>query len=294
MHLQGKYVESMNLANILFKQIKQLAYNAVIVRFARTLGINNFLRDAYCRLFWPENRKMKVRFQGIEADFQVSDNIEMRYIEGNFVKGYLDERVVLKRLIQMLRPDDIAFDIGANIGIHSILMAKRIGEKGLVVAFEPDESNFAKLQFNIDLNSLRNLITVNLALGDRFTEAVLYHDSLTFGSVSGGQKVTVMPGDIVVKDKNLPVPNVVKIDVEGYEYYVIRGFEKILQEDKCEVVCCEIHPSMLPHGIAPDDVIDLLKSYGFDRIETYSRGETFHAFCCKPNVPAITRNRFVA
>jgi hypothetical protein len=81
--------------------------------------------------------------------------------------------------------------------------------------------------------------------------------------------------------ENLPLPRVVKIDVEGYEYQVIRGLRKTLCDEKSQIVCCEIHPTMLPPDIEPEMVIELLESCGFNRIETYPCGERFHVFCQK-------------
>ena len=90
-----------------------------------------------------------------------------------------------------------------------------------------------------------------------------------------------MPGDVVVRNKNLSLPNIVKIDVEGYEYQVIEGFEETLKQQICRAVYLEVHPTLMPKRIKPNNVMDLLKSFGFKFIKLCPRGKTFHAFCYK-------------
>jgi len=208
----------------------------------------------------------------------------LRYVEGIFSKGFRDERSVLDCLIQAIQLGDIAYDIGANIGTHTIFMAKKVGRHGNVIAFEPNIQNYERLQLNIILNGLKNVDLKQIALGHVFREGMLYNKGVCSSLVASqkdsvGHKVKIEPGDHFVRSENLPLPKVVKIDVEGYEYAVIRGLRETLNNKICQMVCCEIHPVILPKGITPDDVIHLLKSLGFNRIETYPRGEIIHAFC---------------
>ncbi len=99
------------------------------------------------------------------------------------------------------------------------------------------------------------------------------------------QLVNVIEGDQVVEMFNVPSPKAVKIDVEGFEYSVVRGLQKTLNHPSCRMVCCEVHPFMLPEGITANDVTDLLGSCGFNYIDKFPRDETFHVLCYK-NPPA--------
>ena len=65
---------------------------------------------------------------------------------------------------------------------------------------------------------------------------------------------------LVIEEKKLRWPNVIKIDVEGYEYMVIKGLENTLRKESCKLVCCEVHPTLLTVGTTPNMVLDLLKS----------------------------------
>ena len=91
------------------------------------------------------------------------------------------------------------------------------------------------------------------------------------------QVVEIAQGDELVATEKLPTPRAVKIDVEGYEHAVIQGLRRTLSEPACEMICCEIHPSMLPAGITPEAVLNLVDSLGFKRIQQFPRWDkTFH------------------
>ena len=248
--------------------------------------MNRFLRDAYCKYSQPKNKIKSLSFMGYSAEFKVDNPLELRIVEAILEKGF-GEYQILEKLFESLKQNDVVYDIGASIGTHAVFMAKKVGESGKLITFEPEAESFEKLKANIDLNSINNVICLNKALGDNLGKGMLYSYGGGYGAFNlrgfGNDKyeVEIVPGDLLVKEKGLPLPRVVKIDVEGSEYNVIRGLEKTLREDECRMVCCEIHPGMLPDDIKPEMITELLKSYGFNHIETYPRSETFHAFCYK-------------
>src|SRR5262249_20876384 len=73
------------------------------------------------------------------------------------------ERAFLNRF---LRPGDIFIDVGANIGLYTLIAAARVGPSGRVVALEPTTTTFARLMDNVQLNKFSNVNCVNLALSD--------------------------------------------------------------------------------------------------------------------------------
>ena len=77
------------------------------------------------------------------------------------------------------------------------------------------------------------------------------------------------------------MPRLVKIDVEGAEYGVIRGLSGTLSHPSCRMVCCEIHPPLLPSGVTQDAVLALLRDLGFDKMEVREFGRWSVAVCCR-------------
>jgi FkbM family methyltransferase len=233
----------------------------------------------------PRNKKKSLSFCGIKSFFQVRNANDIVHLEQPFLEANIDgERHVLSFLLKWLNPGDVAYDIGAYLGVHTVFMAKRVGKNGQVVAFEPETQSYEALVKNLNLNSLENVTSLKVALGAEFGEGVLYYDNcfnLMGRGINLGSKVKIVPGDYLVKSQDLPLPKVVKIDVEGCEYYVIYGLQNTLKQATCKTVCCEIHSMLLPSDIKPQMVIDLLKSFGFTHKETHPRGETFHVFFSK-------------
>jgi len=283
---QSFKVKIMSISN----WIRRLTYNPFLVRIVRVLHISSLMKYVYFQLCAPKDRKINLRFYGIEAQFYVNNFEELRYVESVFEKGDKDEENMLAPLMDILQLGDVAYDVGANIGIHTIFMARKVNEKGRVIAFEPETTNYEALRKNIGLNGLNNITPVKVALGDKADTGNLYiKKRIGSGAVSliesdesdFCEKVEIIPGDFLVQKDNLPIPKAVKIDVEGYEYPVIKGLQKTLSDKACQMVCCEIHSNLFPPGTEPQTILNLLKSIGFIRIEIFNRGGETHVLCYK-------------
>jgi FkbM family methyltransferase len=272
----------------MLNSLKRLSYRPEVLRSVRKLGLSSILRRAYFYCAQPEGRILQTKLAGIQARFYTHTPEEFRIVES--AGGAGGEQRVLSRLIGFLKPGDVAFDVGANVGLYTVLLAKTVGDAGRVVAFEPDNRAFDHLQDNLKLNGISNTGCFRKALGDRTGPARLYSSRIIGGSslvvtgrgASGAEIVDIVAGDELVAARGLPVPRAVKIDVEGYEYSVIRGLSRTLVHPTCELVCCEVHPSMLPKDVKPEQIWDLLKSLGFAAREIYPRWDkTFHLVAAK-------------
>ncbi len=132
----------------------------------------------------------------------------------------------------LVSPDDCCIDVGANIGVHTVRLAKLVGSRGQVIALEPEEEAARRAHRNIMLNQLSNAHIINAAAGEEAGgEAQLYQPdardtnraraSLMRHSYLTGS-VTTVP--VVTIDEVCPGPvALIKIDVEGYEAAVVRG-----------------------------------------------------------------------
>jgi FkbM family methyltransferase len=219
------------------------------------------------------------------------------YVHSNWVAADLmsfgGEQILLQRLVSMLRPGDVVYDVGANMGLYAVFLGQAVGAQGQVMAFEPEPHYCERLRGNAALNGLHNVRIFCLALGDCCQESELLPSEkgtaaprLAEVPPAGGWsrpqlKVQVVEGDRLVEIENLSLPRAVKIDVEGYEYAVLRGLRRTLSNPLCEIVCCEIHPGLLPEGLGPDEIRELLKSCGFTRFDVLPRPPQVHVLAVK-------------
>ena len=233
---------------------------------------------------------MELIFMGHSAQFYANNFDELRALETAFSDNGKSEETILKPLMKMIQRGDVAYDIGSNIGIHSVFMAKKAEKDGRIIAFEPENMAYQTLRQNIKLNNLNNVRPIQIALGDQIKSGALYNrKQIGIGAMSlirshGSefcQNVNIFPGDLIVKQRKIPLPNAVKIDVEGFEYLVIKGLQKTLTEKNCRVICCEIHPNQLYSGITVEKILYLIKNCGFVVTHLYPRGGEIHAICYK-------------
>lgn len=149
------------------------------------------------------------------------------------------------------QPGMVAYDVGANIGYISVLLASSVGENGQVFAFEPLPSNQDRLQKNIILNPNAKVKLVPKAVADKAGKSIfLVHTSGGMGKLEGSlgrevdatQKIEVEAislDDFVYKENN-PAPQLIKIDIEGGEVLALKGMTHLLQEI-CPILLMELH-----------------------------------------------------
>lgn len=198
---------------------------------------------------------------------------------------YLNERQMASEILEELNKDDVFFDVGANIGFFSCFATNYLSD-GLVVAFEPHPPNVEQLQKNLSYNHDENARVQEVALSDtngeiQFTNTNGLSQTAAFSSNADAPTVKQIKGDDLVCH-SLPIPSVVKIDVEGAEPRVINGLEETLSKPECRVVFCEVHlprenrPSIRDHGYELEDVFETIEECGFSITTKEKRGDEIH------------------
>ena len=156
------------------------------------------------------------------------------------------ELYVIREILKILKiasPNLVVLDIGANIGVHSVVFSREVGG-GVVYAFEPQRIIFNMLAGNIAINSLSNVYCFHNAVTDISGLIDIpifdYGKPLSFGSIEfeGAQKEDIgqkpISGEgekvsgVVVDEMNFQQVDFIKIDVEGMEIKVLRGAEKTI------------------------------------------------------------------
>jgi FkbM family methyltransferase len=173
-----------------------------------------------------------------------------------------------------LRPGHTALDVGANVGCYSMLFGQWVGPAGKVFAFEPAPETFAALSEHIALNSLKGIATpINAAVCDESSEMnFLALDTLgmsrlaTDGEQAEGSRVIRVPAtsiDEFCERENLS-PDLIKIDVEGFELSVLRGARETIKARRDKLALfVEMHPTTWREiGLSKEDLIAELDRQG--------------------------------
>jgi FkbM family methyltransferase len=163
------------------------------------------------------------------------------------------ESYVAEVLRYLIRPGDRCVDVGANVGLHTVRMAKLAGPGGEVIAIEPDPGLARRARDNVALNQLDNVRVLALAASDRDGDRVaLYRAqaqdpnharaSLLPHAYLGGPSAEV---ETVTIDQACPGPvALIKIDVEGHEAAVVAGARRVIAEHAPAIVF-EYAPELL-------------------------------------------------
>jgi FkbM family methyltransferase len=185
----------------------------------------------------------------------------------------------LSCLSEYLSEGSIFVDVGANLGIYTVAAARRVGESGRVISFEPASNTFSILQRNITLNHLNNVIATQLALADKEgTRSLFYHvdasrHSLAENESIGFETITTIGLDTFLSRNQIVRVNLMKIDVEGAEELVLRGAVEVLEKSR-PVIVFEINSLLsLRLGLKPDGALTLLSrlGYSFYKIDRFGK-----------------------
>lgn len=223
-------------------------------------------------------------FMGTKTVFAVPNRVALWRLE-----TFNSKEPETVRWIDGFGEGDVFVDIGANMGLYSVFAALHRGVK--VFAFEPEAENFALLNKNIRFNRLsENVIAWCCALTER-----TYPDRLYLSNVDPAQsghefgaevdpnlqprKAAFVQGslgytlDDLIASGALPVPNHVKIDVDGIEHLVVKGARETFSQSELKSVLIEISPHLQEHA----KLIDDMHGFGFwfnpDQVERARRKE---------------------
>jgi FkbM family methyltransferase len=163
-----------------------------------------------------------------------------------------EQKELVGRMLEHLAPSDTVYDVGANIGLISLLLAGHAsGPDARVHSFEPEPTNFSHLCRNVELNGLAGRILPHqLALGSEEGEAELFvrggpgegrHSTVAQEGSTGSIRVPLTTLARFARSLDDP-QDLIKIDVEGAEGRVLAGKEGLLPEGRPRELFLELHP----------------------------------------------------
>lgn len=169
-------------------------------------------------------------------------------------------------LLHFLRREDLFLDIGANLGSYSLLASSTVGANSIAV--EPHPQTMKRLKENVTLNqATERVVFVEKAVGSSSTKTRLTenYDSMNYLLDDNlleekSVEVDVETMDVICGES---VPALIKIDVEGYELFVLEGGKKVLGDSKCKALIVEVNSLQKRYKVSSDEIIRLVASLGF-------------------------------
>jgi FkbM family methyltransferase len=173
-------------------------------------------------------------------------------------------------LQQMLQPGDVFFDVGANFGYYSIVLAARLNKQCTIHAFEPNPPTLARLRHHVEINGLEDVVQLHdFALSDQAGTAALASKENNSGATNvvaadaDSTLVRITTLDAFCDEQRLTRLDAMKIDVEGFEERVLLGGRQTLSRWR-PMLLLELEPARLhDKQTSVERVVRLLQELGY-------------------------------
>lgn len=210
------------------------------ILYLSLLDLSRKLYISYIRLTHLSFKKGFHRFTFKKISFLLYLNPSNGYDDfGLYNRKNLVKDSISNYLSRVLKNDSVFVDIGSNNGVYTILSSK-LAPKGTIYSFEPIHYLNKKIQKSISKNNSKNIVLHSYACGDKKSEATININPIHTGTSSlirnnesiHNQKVKVIRADSIIKTK----VDLIKIDVEGYELFVLKGLNKLLKKYRPQII----------------------------------------------------------
>lgn len=212
----------------------------ILAHIFRQLFKMSFFRERYFgiyeKIFKPyrvfNGVVQKVSYEKFKLKLHIDDWVQQHIF---FLGGY--EAAELKAAEHFIKADSVFIDIGANVGLYAVHLSKTITTAGKIICFEPFSTNFNALRENIALNNLSQIQIEKLAVGAQQETLKLYCNPVlqNSGMISATpmengytEVVDAVSLDFFFKEHPLNKIDLIKIDIEGYEYNALCGMQQTL------------------------------------------------------------------
>lgn len=204
--------------------------------------------------------------EGLERRINGTDTIRVLPEFRSVTESY--EPDVWPLLMGEVRSGDVVADVGGFIGLYAVALAKRVGDSGQVIAFEPDPENFAVLRRHVELNAVNARVRLIPKAVGQSEGRVAFSVGGAQSSLGNGEGKSIEV-DVTRLDTAVPSGRVdiLKVDVEGFEEHVLRGAAGVLgnPQRRPRVIFIEVHPyAWKTAGTTSESLLGVLRGHGYD------------------------------
>lgn len=258
------------------KRLKELIHSCFKNRLAENLLVFLYKRRRKFRSWVPKEGAYPAKAYRFAERDGVFYKLDISDVIGHSL-FFFNHYFAPLEVFDLLKEDSILVDIGANIGTVALRAAK-ICKKGHVYAFEPDPQHLDSLKVNQQLNQLSNVTIIPKALGCEPGTALLSkleQRNAGMNRILPGEQAAQFDStqiEVSTLDQEMSQINparidLIKIDVEGYEFHVLQGAQKTIVRYKPILIIEVIDANLKVHQLSSSDVIDLLQNWGYKAMD---------------------------
>ncbi|MDT5123117.1 MAG: hypothetical protein QOC96_2599 [Acidobacteriota bacterium] len=235
--------------------------------------VASFLNSVEFRNRQLDQENVRSTIQLIELDgFKIFVPSQDSPVARAIIEAHQYEPHITAVIRRVLKPGMVFVDVGANIGYLSLIAALEVGKSGKVISFEPSQFFCKLLYMSAKGNGLSNIEIYPFAVADQ-RKTVIYDEThgngiisqfdVNLESIASRHIVPALRLDDVLRDEESV--NLIKMDVEGAEYLVLRGSENILKSHR-PIIISEFSPAGLRSvsGVSDQDFLNELINAGYD------------------------------
>lgn len=240
--------------------------NLIRFIFNHPLNSNNKFKSLFRFIRWQISSRLNKGsyiLEWIDDSKLVVEN-GMTGATGNIYVGLMEYKD-MGFLLHYLNENHIFYDIGANVGVYTVLASKVKGSK--TISIEPLPKTFEKLIDNVNVNRINDrVISKNIGLSYESGRLNFTNNLDTMNSVSDTKTDNTTEVDVFTLDsvaERFGIPDVIKMDVEGFETNVIKGGKNTIKNEKFGVLIIELNGSGTTFGFDENDIHYFLLNEGF-------------------------------
>jgi FkbM family methyltransferase len=204
--------------------------------------------DRLVRLVYPPGNDRPLRTI-VDYDDGLLFHVDTKSFAEWYIYFYGAFRPEVSKLInRMLHPGQVAIDIGSNIGMHSVIMARRVGPTGRVVVFEPDSHPMARLMRNMHLNGITWVTPVAAAISSKTEQRRFFLHDESIGNYANASLVAANVGkdtpsvdmqvhalDEWLEANPLPRVDLIKLLAQGEEFNALQGMRRTIERHRPKI-----------------------------------------------------------